>query len=231
MKTSNIIFLSFLIFLFGGITLLFIGSKYYKGVDDKADFAKLEKPLPSFSVVVAEPGANFNLKSGTKNKIIQTYLKDTVPNFAPYEVRNDTLFMYSVKREQSKEPYLIIAPEVFCVNVKSITTKENSEVHLEKFETDTLSVTMNKSRLDWRFDKAAYISIQAKDSDIYLDGENLEKLTVELDKTKLWASAKKGINCISGNVKNVSDVRLSMNGKMSLDVDKSSTLFLDKSGN
>lgn len=222
MKTSNIIFLSFLIFLFGGITLLFIGSKYYKGVDDKANFANQEKIVAPFSVVVAEPGAIFYLKNGKECKVSQSYKKDAVSNFAPFVVRNDTLFMYSVKKEQSKEPYLIIAPEVFCVNVKSIVAKENSDVHLEKFETDTLDISMNKSRLDWRFDKVTYVSIQAKDSNIYLDGENLENLAVKLDKTKLRAAAKIRIDKLSGSLKNDSGGDFSLSNSVHLDADKTS---------
>ncbi|MBA0884801.1 hypothetical protein [Flavobacterium undicola] len=222
MKISNIIFISFLIFLFGGITLLFIGSKYYKGINDKSNFAIQEKKTPPFSVVVAEPGAIFYLKNGKQNKIKQSYRKDAVPNFAPFVVRNDTLFMYSVKKEQSKEPYLIIVPEVFCVNVKSIVAKENSDVHLEKFETDTLSVTMNKSRLDWRFDTVTQVSIKAKESNIYLEGEKIENLAVKLDKTKLRAAAKIRIDKLSGSLKNDSGGDFSLSNSVHLDADKTS---------
>jgi hypothetical protein len=231
MKTSNIIFFAFLIFLFGGITLLFIGSKYYKGVNYEANFAKLEKPLTPFSIVVAEPGANFILKSGKQNKIIQNYLKGAVPNFAPYEVRNDTLFVFSVKKVQSKEPYFIIVPEVFCVNVKSIVTKENSEVRMEKFNVDTLSVIMNKSRLDCRFDKVAFVSIQAKDSDVYLEGKKLSKLVIKLDKTKINTSIQKRTDALSGSLINASDLRFSMSNSITLDADQTSNYDFYNLGN
>lgn len=226
MKTNNKIFISFLIFLFGGITLLFIGSKYYKGLDDETNIAKLEKPLTPFSVVVAEPGANFILKSGKQNKIIQNYLKDAVPNFAPYEIRNDTLFVFSVKKAQSKEAHFIIVPEVFCVNIKSITTKKNSEVRMEDFQTDALSITMNKSRLQWTFDNISFVSIQAKDSDIYLGGKNINKLTVKLDKTKISAVTKIRINILSGTIVNGSDGNFSYSNSINLDVDKTSSFDL-----
>ncbi len=208
MKTSNKILLSFFIFLFGGIVLLFIGAKYFKDAYGNEDnFLTQEKPLNTFSVVVAETGANFVLKSGTKNKIIQNYLKDAVPNFAPYVVRNDTLFVYSVKKEQSNKQgqseggYFIIVPEIFCQNVKSIVAKENSEVRLNEFQTDSLSINLNKAKLNWTFDKVVFVSIQAKDSDIYLDGKNLKRLTVKLDKTKLRAAIKERGDKLSGSLK------------------------------
>lgn len=222
MKTSNIIFFSFLIFLFGGITLLFIGSKYYKGIYDKSNFAIQEKKTAPFSAVVAEQGANFYLKNGKEHKIIQDYLKGAVPNFAPFLVRNDTLFVYSVKKEQSKESHFIIVPEVFCVNVKSIVAKENSEVRMEKFQADTLSISMNKSNLNWKFNTVTQVSIQAKDSDIYLEGENLEKITMELDKTKLRVAAKKRMNYLLGSLKNDSRCDFSLSNSVHLDVDKTS---------
>lgn len=228
MKTSNKIFISFLIFLSVGIVSLYIGSKYYKYYyDDAANFADQKTVLSSFSVVVAEPDAIFYLKSGKQNEIIQKYRKESVPNFAPFVVRNDTLFISSVEQYQTKGGYDRIIPEVFCVNVKSIMTKENSNVRMEKFQIDSLDITMNKSRLDWRFENVAYLSIQAKDSDINLDGENLEKLMIQMDKTELRAASKKGLNSFSGSIKNNSYIDFPINGKMNIDIDKSSRLYLD----
>lgn len=223
MKTSNKIFISFLIFLFGGITLLFIGSKYYKGYDDKSNFAIQEKPLISFSVVVAEPGANFTLKTGKKNKIIQTHRKGTVANFPAYTVRNDTLFVASAKQIQGLPKNYRIGSEICCVKVKSIITKENSDVMMYKFQADTLNFIMNKSRLNWNFDNVSFVSIQAKDSDIYLGGKKLKKLTVKLDKTKISAFTKTRINNLSGSLKNSSDADFSHSNSIHLDLDKTSS--------
>ncbi len=231
MKTSNKILIAFLIFLFSGIIALYIGSKYYKGIYDKSNCAIQEKKTARFSVVVAEQGANFYLKNGKEHKIIQDYLKGAVPNFAPFLVRNDTLFVYSVKKEQSKEPHFIIIPEVFCVNVKSIVTKEYSEVRMEKFQADSLSVIMNKSNLDWRFENIAYLSIQAKDSDIYLEGEKLGKLAIKLDKSRINSSIKKRTDALSGSLLNASDLRFSMSNTVTLDADNTSNYDFYNLGN
>lgn len=223
MKTSNIIFLSFLIFLFGGITLLYLGSKYYNGIYDKSNFADQKTLLSPFSVVVAEPGAVFQLKSGKENKVIETYRKDTFSNFSVFEVRNDTLFVFPVKKENAKEGNYRVVPEIFCVNIKSLVAKENSDIGTGKFQVDTLHITMNKSRLDWRFDKAAFISIQAKDSDVYLEGESLEKLAFKSDKTKLRAITKTRIDNLFGSLKNDSRGDFSYANSIRLDTDKTSS--------
>lgn len=222
MKISNIILLSFFLFLFGGIIALYLGSKYYSDYYDATKFVSQEKPLPPFSVVVAEPGAIFNLRSEKENRIIQPHRKETVANFPAFIVRNDTLFISSAKQIQGLPKNYRVVAEISCVRVKSIITKENSDVHLEKFETDTLDISMNKSRLDWRFDKAAYVSIQAKDSDIYLEGEKIKNLAVKLDKTKLRISLKKRMNYLSGSLKNDSGGDFSLSNSVHLDADKTS---------
>src|SRR6478609_5093048 len=149
MKTSNVLFFSYLIFILSGITLLFIGSKYYNNGDiNENSFGTNEKVLGSFSVVVAEPGAQFVLKKGIENKIEQRYLKKSAPNFAPFLVRNDTLFVYQIKKKSySKKTlmqgeYFLNIPNVFCQNVKSIEAKENSTINLSEFQTDTLNISM-----------------------------------------------------------------------------------------
>ena len=96
MKTSNYIAISFLIFLFGGILLLFVGAKNYEANEIASTLTQVQKTA-SFSVVVAEPGAYLVLKNGKEFSISQKYKKDNGPNFAPFEVRNDTLFVSATK--------------------------------------------------------------------------------------------------------------------------------------
>lgn len=222
MKTSNKIFISFLIFLFGGIIALYLGSKYLSDYYSSTNFETQEKPLAPFSVVLAEPDANFDLTSGKKNKIIQAYRKGTVSDFPALTVRNDTLFVSSVKQISGLPKNYRVVPEISCVKLKSIITKENTYIMIRKFQTDTLNITMNKSRLDYRFDKVAFVSIQAKVSDIYFEGKKLEKLVVKLDKTELRTSVKKRIDNLAGSLKNHSNCTFYMSNNISLDTDKTS---------
>lgn len=227
MKTSNYILLSFLLFLFGGITLLCFGSRYYKSIDARADFVNQEKQLPPFSVVVAEPGAIFNLRNANENKIIQTYLKGTVPNIASFEVRNDTLFIYSEEPKQGKMKHTRNVTEFLFINIKSIVTKENSDVYLENLETDTLDINMSKSRLNWKFNKSSYVEIVAKNSVIDLTGDCIDKINLQLDKTALNINSKNGTKQLSGSLINDSYVGGFIDGKMSLTVDKSSRMHFE----
>lgn len=223
MKTSNKIFISFLIFLFSGIIALYIGSKYYAEEYDTDDFVHQEKLLPAFSVVVAEPGAAFCLNNGKENKITHTYLKGSVPDIGSFAVRNDTLFMSMVKLKKGQVRHTSNVTYVSCVNVKSIVSKENSDIRLDKFEADTLDVSMNKSRLNWEFGNIISLQIQAKDSDIYLYGKKIEKTKIQLDKTQLRIDTKTRINELSGILINNSEGFFSHSAKIHLDTDRTSS--------
>jgi hypothetical protein len=232
MKTSNYILLSFFIFLFGGITLLFVFSKSRRGYDFATDFKIKEDKTAPFSVVVAEPDASFDLKNGEEFKISQSYLKEGVPNFASYEVRNDTLFMYSVKQEhsnkqeQSQGGYFRIVPEVYCKNVTSIIAKEKTNIRLSNYHVDSLSVTLDQSEFNWDYGKIALLNIQSKNSYVHLNGDNIEKINLQFDKTSLYMDSKKATKEISGSLSNDSEFQGSIDGKVSLEVDKSSRTYI-----
>lgn len=232
MKTSNYILLSFFIFLFGGITLLFVFSKSRRGYDFGTNFKIKEDKTAPFSVVVAEPDASFVLKNGEEFKISQSYLKEGVPNFASYEVRNDTMFMHSVKQErsnkqeQSQGGYFIIVPEVYCKNVKTIIAKENTNVNLKNYNVDSLLVNLDQSYFHWDYNKPTYLKINAKNSHLNLNGEYIKTINLQFDKTTLYMDSKKATKEISGSLSNDSEFQGNIDGKVSIDVDNSSRTYI-----
>ena len=224
MKTSNIIFLSFLIFLFGGITLLFIGSKCYVEHYDTTKFASQEKQLPPFSVVVAESNSSIHLRNGQKRKITQSCFKESRPKFAPFVVRNDTLFIFSAKQDRNKIPHATFMVEIFCENVKRFVAKEGSIVNFSGYQVDSIFVKMNDADLICEYNNSVYIKMIAKNSRSNFNCAKLNSMEVELDKTRLDVKSKNRVNNISGTVKTSSEIGLSLDGKINLDVDKSSRM-------
>ncbi len=231
MKTSNKILISFIIFLFGGITALFIGSKYYGNVYDAANFVDKKTMLSPFSVVVAEEGSAFYLNSGNENSITNSHSKDSLPNSDFFKVRNDTLFISSFNFPLKLERGQVELTHISCVKIKSIVIKKYSEVRMEKFQADTLAIVMNNSYLDWRFENIAHLSIQAQDSEIYLEGEKLKKLAIKLNKTRLNTSIKQRTDVLSGSLINASDLRFSMSNTVSLNADQTSNYDFYNLGN
>lgn len=221
MKTSNYIAISFLIFLFGGILLLFVGAKNYEANEIASTLTHVKKTA-SFSVVVAEPGAYLVLKNGREFSISQKYKKDTASNFAPFEVRNDTLFISGINLKKLKLGEFI-APEVYCKNVKSIIGKENSNIQLESYYVDSLNISMKKSRMYWKYNgNVSFVSLQAKDSDISFTVGISEKFAVQLDNSKFYNDSFQRINFIQGSLKNNSRGTFSTSGNMHFNVDKTS---------
>lgn len=220
MKTSNILFISFLIFMFGGIIFLCVGSKYY--VEEK--FSVSANKTAPFSVVVAEPGACLFLKNGKEFSVSQSYKKDIFPDFAPFEVRNDTLFVSAVKSRKDGEWFIV--PEIYCKNVKSIIAKEKTNVNLKNYQVDSLSVNLDQSEFNWAYTnyKSAYLNIESKKSYLYINGE-IEKISLKLDKTTVSINSSKGTKELSGSLINDSEFQGPVEGKVNLGVDKSSRMY------
>ena len=68
----------------------------------------------------------------------------------------------------------------------------------------------------------AYLSIQAKDSDVNFYGNNLKMLTVKLDKTKLNAFQNVRIDKLSGSLKDGCLGNFAECNSIRLDADKTS---------
>ena len=219
MKTSNYILFSFLIFLFGGILWLFVGAKNYEANEKNATLTQVKKTA-AFSIVVAEPGAYLVLKNGDENKISQKYKKLEKSNFASFEVRNDTLFVSATKLKfQGK---WLTVPEVYCKNLKTIIAKENSNINLDNYSVDSLSVHLDKSYLHWQLDKSSYLKVVAQKSLLNIDGQSVGTLNLQLNETRLDMFLKSDINLINGNLTNHSKLYFNLNGRINLKVDSSS---------
>lgn len=191
MKTSNYILIAFFVFLFGGIFLLFLTSKHHKA--EVPQWKSSEKPLDDFSVVVAEPGARFQVKIGDTTKLQINYkLPDTLSYPKSY-VRNDTLFMFPWEGKiQSKQldKGLIIRYNnmiVYARQLHSIIGKENSDIELYELTPDTLNINANRSRIICIYQKPerpkGLTNIIASGKS-YIKIDNLSVQNVKLDLTQ-----------------------------------------------
>ncbi len=226
MQTSNKIFISFLIFLFGSITLLFIGAKFYKGYYHESNYTTQEQKIQSFSVIVLEPKAELMMKNGTAFTFLQHYRKGTKPNSASFKVKNDTLFVFALKSKIGGI-WGIMPQIVSCKNVKRIIAKENSKVNIQSYLVDSLFVTLNKAHLQWiSHKKQDFVKFEAKHSFIEIEGGSFENIDVALNKSTLNINSNNGIKEISGTLKNRSHGTGTIDGKINLQVDKSSNFNL-----
>ena len=228
MKTSNYISISFLIFLFGGIFLLFLSSKFHEGTVSKQEFESFEENLDDFSVIVAGPNSNIGLRNGTQSKIVISFLKTDSCTIPPHEVRHDTLFIYEYAVGASP-----ISAQVFCPRPRAVLLKDNSVVNLNDFSIDTLDVSMSAGKMYGTFEQSdspkGVINLSAtKNSNIYINQSNMEALNINLDHSELNIQDV-SILTLSGFLKNDSKLYSYKSiGKMNIEVDATSRYNLSK---
>lgn len=226
MKTSNYIIIAFFTFLFGGVFVLFLSAKIHQGDSDRGVYSE-EKKMDPFSVVVAEPGAEFHLRNAENPKMLCFYQKPDTSNFLPFGVRNDTLFVFAYSG--IKKPRL--PHEIYGRNIKCIVAKDKSYISLQEFRADTLIVKLNNAVLDAFFDKARNrtysLSIQSVGSKINLAGIHAGNLDVQLNGTELraWDNS---IDSLCGTLTNHSNISIWKLGKINLEADSTSNYGLNK---
>jgi hypothetical protein len=226
MKTSNYIAISFLIFLFGGIFVLFLSARIDPRGSFHQEFLTQEKALDSFSVIVAEQGAGIHLKYGQTSKMVVDYPKGDTCSLPPFTVRNDTLFVssYSYKKKQR-------SVDVYCSGLKSIQEKNAAHVTIERqFQADTLLVKLDKAEFSYYSEKDSpqkiSLTLIADQSKVQIGETDLEKLDIQLNNTEMnvWNNS---IGSLSGSIKNQSKLYLDTFRKISLEVDSTSTYRLN----
>jgi len=224
MKTSNYIIIAFFVFLITCTLFLFLDAKMnFKN----RQVGLQEKRLEPFSVVVAESGAEFNIRKGEYPRILCYYDKPDTCSFPEYGIRNDTLFVFASKEKKKQNKWT----EIYGRNIKSIVAKVNSNVSLQQFTTDSLDVKLDYAIFEAYFEQTkgpkAQLSITASTSKINMSGAHLENLNVRLNKTKM-NSWNNSIVHLSGSIANKSELSIGAIQKISLEVDSTSAYQLQK---
>ena len=227
MKTSNYITTSFFVFLFGGVFILFLTAKVDSRSNNNTRFETLEQPLDSFSVVVAQSGANINLTKGPASKIMKHYQKGDTCTLPTFIVRNDTLFVQANSTNE-KQP----TAQIIYKQINGIVGKEQSQINLDQFTADTFNIAIQagklfcfpnvsidiKKNLNIHACNGAYVRINQvniRDLNLHLDGSELNMQNTPID--KLSGSMENGSKFYSYKT-----IR-----KLNLEVDSTSTYQLN----
>jgi len=155
MKRSNILIISFFIFILSGMLALFIFTKIYEknhknGPDKKFKTEVID--LPHFTVIVAEPESKFQIISGDSNKIIINDLIKSEKKPLPYVIKNDTLRISEKYNKKNNNRALII----YCSNVKTIIAGNTSEINVDNYKSDSLTILADKGIILFGFDDDGY---------------------------------------------------------------------------
>lgn len=228
MKTSNYIIIAFFTFLFGGAFVLFVGAKLQKTRIGYADnWISEEKKLEPFSVVVAEPGADFNLRTAENPRILISFQKSDSCKFPPINIKNDTLFL---KVDSSKNKH-DVSCIIYTKDLNYIIAREGSYLKLDDFAADTLIIKITKAKLEMYFDKSkgqtALLSILADESEMNLSFANVKKMDVHINKSQLHAW-NNSIESISGTLKNLSGMQATVLKKVNVESDSTCNFNIRK---
>lgn len=224
MKTSTILLLLFLTILFFVITTSFFSMNRRF---NPTNFSEKETVLPSFSVLVAESKSSFLIQNGSKNKIIQSFRRETLPNFAPFVVRNDTLFISSVNQKLLNQKDYWIIPKVYCIQLKSIVVKKDADVRIDKFKSTSLQIMMNNSSLKAWKSNFKSLALKADGSYVKIEGFQIENLKFDIQKTTLDFDVIKKMNSLSGSLKDNSKGNFSNSStNVNISSDKSSNYHI-----
>lgn len=221
MKTSNYILSAFFTLLFGGILVLFVAAKFHVNT---TKLISKEKPIASFSVVVAESGSEFTLKAGDF-KIVSLSMQDTC--YPPrIEIHNDTLTVFPYSNGEIKQNV-----EIYCNNIQAIQGKENSNISIQSYLNNILSVHLTKSSLSYSQDpndkKCPILKLTADESYVHLFNARFEKLEMMLDNSKIEAW-NNSIDSIFGALKNKSEIYAKVLKNINIDSDSTCLYNIQK---
>lgn len=227
MKTSNYILISFFVFLFGGVFLLYISAKYIPHLYIDQEYSALEKPLDPFSVLIAKPGATVRLRPGETLKMSLFYTKSDSCTLPPFTVRNDTLFV-SAYPDNLKQREV----NVYCNSLKSIQEEERAKISIEKqFDADTLLVKLESAEFSYFSEqdspKRITLTLIANRSKVNIGETNFDHLDIQLNESKMnvWNNS---INNLTGSITNNSNLNIVEFKKINLEVDETSKYQLSK---
>jgi hypothetical protein len=227
MKTSNYITITFFVFLFGSIFLLYVSMKFEIGKTSGFEITSEEFRLDDFSVVVAENKSSFELKAGKQSGLkLIFFTEDSIQGHPTYKVKNDTLYM-------DAKTSTAVGINVTCKKIESLILSKNAHARLINLPFDTLKVNLNNARVNASSDKVneqiSFLDIQsANNCQATFRNYHIGNLNVSLNQSTVMLQGSK-VEKLTGTLRNKSDLRAYRSiGKINLDVDVSSKYYLNK---
>lgn len=224
MKTSQYILLSFLGFIIATTLVLYADSI---GKKNNSVFGETipDKNLEAFSVIVAENKANITIKNNSVNTMSALLFKtDSVFELPEYKIINDTLFV-------SKSGYAA-KTIIKCHSVKTIVGRKNSNIYLDNYKSDSLSVNLDKSRITgWVKDKPMdFIAIKAHNKSnmsLNLNHSSINQSKLKVDNSVVnFNNNKSALNKLSATLSSKANIRIIRPVKLEVDCDESSRYWI-----
>ena len=239
MKTSKHILISFFVFIFGAILVLYADAKAHGKEKRAYTVFSQPKKLDSYSVIVAEYNSKVFIKSDSVNTIVieadkrvsvdplkkdKTIVEEFKKEFQfpEYKIINDTLY---ISKEINTSDKIILKTNT----LKKIITQKNAKIIILDFKADSLSVSLNNSSLSGDFSSKSlgYFNVIATNkSDINIQNMNISSsLTIKADNSKiaLYTNITKELNAV---LTNNAELQTGKSEKLQIESDTSSNYFI-----
>jgi hypothetical protein len=155
MKTSNILIITYLFVIFGGLAVLYIDDKqhyveYRRQKEEQRQthiqtFKLYESKvdLPKFTVIADISGGSFFVTSGENSRLS---VVDTVNGMSPgiFDVRNDTLYIIKKVPQISSD---VVGLSIVCADLRSIVALNSESITVTNIHSDLFRLKLTKSRL------------------------------------------------------------------------------------
>lgn len=208
--------------------MLFVAAKFHQKNNNDGQYRGEEKKLEPFSVIVAEPGAHFQISTAENPRILSLYQLPDSCKFPPFGIKNDTLFIFN---DPTKDKHQNV---IYCKDIKCIVAKEHTNLDLRDFiitGEDTLIVKLNRAKVNLFLhdvkNPKGELHLQAQESEIYINGTHLKTMDVNSENSKIytWNSS---IEHLSGTIKNYSEIKATVMKKINVAVDSTSLINIHK---
>ncbi len=223
MKTSKYILVSFFVFIFGAILVLYADAKTHNK-DVNETYITTEK-LPNFHTIVAEENSKIRVLNDTLNNIsIELYNIKEPYKFGCYKISNDTLYVSKTETDIS----LIVRGE----SIKTVYGKKDSRITFLSFHNDSISINLNGGNINGSLgDKLiseVKVSSQNKSS-IYLNLQksNINSIALNVDNSKVTLHSNK-IRNLNAILANNAELQSGKSDKLSVESDSTSTYSIVK---
>jgi hypothetical protein len=204
MKTSNYIIIAFFTFIFGGMLFLFIAARGHEnnerpGIRNRTLSSTELADLADFSVIVAEPDAQFTIEQSDSCRLAVYYPENDNEPKNPYRVSGDTLYLLGQEAFVSTNFYLNVT------QLSSFVANEGSHIHLRNLNLDTFSLFAQDADINIQNTHIGNLLLQANNTrvNIYsttinqisaklennasLYSENIDKVVIEKDSTSYYS--------------------------------------------
>ena len=228
MKTSKIIFISLISAISVVITVAVIDLRFngHLKATDQADYQVNKQAIPSFKVLYVNNCKDFHIVQKDSSFYEFAWFKDSLPPRVNYTVKDDTLILSDINL--LIQNYTFLSFTIFSTDSLNCIISNNSNVYIDRFNSDKLTLVLDKSHVWFNLDKNQKSSFHSLDvlarNESKLNASEFKIDTIEIVLRKSEANLSVFAKKISGILSDNSKILMLQPVEISLKRDSTSNI-------